>query len=106
MKNFLTYDGLSNVNLRELLNFIIKRKISNIDCGSPPARFGAIKFNKDYVKYFKKNQNSTKDGLIGFVMEPEFLKYIKNDKTFLERTVRKICKTSNLQHKHNILAMY
>ena len=36
-------------------------------------------------------------------MEPEFLKYIKNDKTFLEREpLEKICKNKQLvAYKHN-----
>ena len=53
----------------------------------PPARFGAIKISKDIVKYFRE-KNSLDEGWINggfFVMEKKFLKFIKNDNTFLER---------------------
>ena len=106
-KFFLTYgDGLSNVNLRELLKFHNKKKkLVTLTAVRPPARFGAIKFNKDYVKYFKEKSKLDEGWINGgfFVMEPEFLKYIKNDKTFLEREpLEKICKNKQLvAYKHN-----
>ena len=53
----------------------------------PPARFGVIKIQNSFVKVFRE-KNSLDEGWINggfFVVEPEFLKYIKNDKTYLER---------------------
>ena len=54
----------------------------------PPARFGVIKIQTEYVKYFKEKSQIDSGWINGgfFVIEPSFLKYIKNDKTFLEKS--------------------
>ena len=53
-----------------------------------PARFGVIKIQTEYVKYFKEKSQIDSGWINGgfFVIEPSFLKYIKNDKTFLEKS--------------------
>ena len=53
----------------------------------PPARFGVIKLNSQHVSYFKEKSKLDEGWINGgfFVMEPEFLKYNKNDNTYLER---------------------
>jgi len=85
----LTYgDGLSNVNLKKLLNFHkINKKIVSMTAVRPPARFGAIKFKGNKVSYFKEKSKLDEGWINGgfFVMEPKFLKLIKGDKTTLER---------------------
>tara|TARA_B110000967_G_C18724088_1_gene479188 strand:+ start:233 stop:925 length:693 start_codon:yes stop_codon:yes gene_type:complete len=85
----LTYgDGLSNVNIKKLLNFHKKnRKLVTLTAARPPARFGAIKILGNKVKYFKEKSKLDAGWINGgfFVMQPEFLNYIKNDQTFLER---------------------
>ena len=85
----MTYgDGLSDVNLKKLLNFHKKNnKLVTMTAVRPPARFGAIKFNGNYVKTFKEKSKLDEGWINGgfFVMQPEFLKYIKNDNSYLER---------------------
>ena len=85
----LTYgDGLSNVNIKKLLNFHKKnKKLVTLTAVRPPARFGAIKILGNKVKYFKEKSKLDEGWINGgfFVMQPEFLDYIKNDQTFLER---------------------
>ena len=85
----MTYgDGLSNVNLRKLLQFHKKnKKLVTLTAVRPPARFGVIKFKNHHVTYFKEKSKLDEGWINGgfFVMEPEFLKFIKNDKTYLER---------------------
>jgi glucose-1-phosphate cytidylyltransferase len=85
----LTYgDGLSNVNIKKLLNFHKKnKKLVTLTAARPPARFGAIKILGNKVKYFKEKSKLDEGWINGgfFVMQPEFLNYIKNDQTFLER---------------------
>jgi glucose-1-phosphate cytidylyltransferase len=70
----------------------------------PPARFGAIKLNGNRVKYFKEKSTLDEGWINGgfFVMEPDFLNYIKNDKTFLEKDpLEKITKKNQLMaYKH------
>ncbi len=97
----LTYgDGLSDVNLKSLLNFHKKnKKIMTLTAVRPPARFGAIKINNNYVSYFKEKSKLDEGWINGgfFVIEPKFLKYIKNDKTYLEREpLEKITKKKQL----------
>jgi len=85
----LTYgDGLSNVNIKKLVNFHKKnKKLVTLTAARPPARFGAIKVLGNKVKYFKEKSKLDEGWINGgfFVMQPEFLDYIKNDQTFLER---------------------
>ena len=85
----MTYgDGLSNINLKKLLKFHKKnKKLVTLTAVRPPARFGALKLNGQYVSYFKEKSKLDEGWINGgfFVMEPEFLKYIKNDNTYLER---------------------
>ena len=97
----LTYgDGLSDVNLKSLLYFHKKnKKIMTLTAVRPPARFGAIKINNNYVSYFKEKSKLDEGWINGgfFVIEPKFLKYIKNDKTYLEREpLEKITKKKQL----------
>ena len=85
----MTYgDGLSNVNLKKLLKFHEKnKKLVTLTAVRPPARFGVLKFKGPYVSYFKEKSKLDEGWINGgfFVMEPEFLKFIKNDNTYLER---------------------
>ena len=85
----MTYgDGLSNIDLKKLLQFHKKNnKLVTLTAVRPPARFGAIKLKKNLVNYFKEKSKMDEGWINGgfFVIEPEFLKYIKNDATYLER---------------------
>ena len=86
---FLTYgDGVSNVNLKKLISFHKKgKKIATLTFVRPPARFGAIKIKNNYVTYFKEKSRLDEGWINGgfFIFEPTIFKYIKNDKTFLEK---------------------
>ena len=85
----MTYgDGLSNIDLKKLLQFHKKNnKLVTLTAVRPPARFGAIKLKKNLENYFKEKSKMDEGWINGgfFVIEPEFLKYIKNDATYLER---------------------
>ena len=89
-ENFMmTYgDGISNVNLHKLLKFHNKKKkLVTMTAVRPPARFGALKLQGDKILYFKEKSRMDEGWINGgfFVMNQKFLKYIKNDRTFLER---------------------
>jgi glucose-1-phosphate cytidylyltransferase len=97
----LTYgDGLSNINLTKLINFHKKNKsMVTMTAVRPPARFGAIKIKNNKVTYFKEKSKMDEGWINGgfFVIESEFLKYIKSDNTFLEREpLEKITKSRKL----------
>ena len=105
-KFFLTYgDGISNINLKKLLEFHKKKKkLVTLTAVRPPARFGAIKLKGDFVNYFKEKSKLDEGWINGgfFVIEPEFLKNIRNDQSFLEREpLEKIYKKKQLvAYKH------
>lgn len=86
---FMTYgDGISDINLKKLLKFHkSNKKLVTLTAVRPPARFGYLKIKNKTVKYFKEKSNLDEGWINGgfFVIEPEFLNRIKNDKTYLER---------------------
>ena len=85
----MTYgDGLSNVNLKKLLKFHKNnKKLVTLTAVRPPARFGALKFKGHLVSYFKEKSKVDEGWINGgfFVIETEFLNFIRNDNTYLER---------------------
>ena len=85
----LTYgDGLSSVNINKLINFHKKnKKIVTLTAVRPPARFGAVKLKGNAVTYFKEKSKLDEGWINGgfFVMEPKIFRYIKGNKTFLEK---------------------
>ena len=87
---FLTYgDGVSNVNLKKLLNFHKRKKkaLVTMTAVRPPARFGAIKIIGQRVKLFREKSKIDEGWINGgfFVINPKFIKYIEKSSTYLER---------------------
>ena len=97
----LTYgDGLSNVNLKKLLKFhrSNKKKIT-ITAVHPPARFGELEIKNKLVTKFEEKPQLQKGWINGgfFVIEPEFLNYIKDDSSILEKDpLEKVAKSNEL----------
>lgn len=107
-ENFMmTYgDGVSNVNIKKLINFHYNtKKLVTLTAVRPPARFGVLKIKGKNITYFKEKSNTDVGWINGgfFVMNKKFLNFIKNDTTFLEREpLEKVCKTKNLSaFKHS-----
>ena len=107
-KNFMfTYgDGLSDVNIRKLLEFHkTNNKLVTVTAVRPPARFGELSIVKDTVTNFQEKPQLQRGWINGgfFVVEPEFLKLIGNKNVMLERSpLKNAVKTKNLsafQHK-------
>ena len=103
----MTYgDGVSDVNIKKLVKYHkLKKRLVTLTAVRPPARFGALKIEKGKVLYFKEKSKLDESWINGgfFVMEPEFLKYIKSDGTYLEREPLEIvCKQKQLNaFKHD-----
>tara|TARA_B100002051_G_C16598486_1_gene566692 strand:+ start:82 stop:765 length:684 start_codon:yes stop_codon:yes gene_type:complete len=103
----LTYgDGVSNVNLKNLLKFHNRSKnFVTLTAVRPPARFGGIKISGKKVKYFKEKSNLDEGWINGgfFVMESKIFNFLKNDKTVLEgKPLENICKKNKLgAYKHS-----
>jgi len=103
----MTYgDGISNPNIKKLINLHKKNKnIATLTAVRPPARFGAIKLNLNKVTYFKEKSHLDAGWINGgfFVFQPEIFKYLKSDTTILEKLpMQKISKKKKLgAYKHN-----
>lgn len=86
----LTYgDGVSNINIKELVDFHKKNKKSvTVTAVQPESRFGVLDINeKDEVKSFLEKPKGESGWINGgfFVCEPDIFKYIKGDETIWER---------------------
>jgi glucose-1-phosphate cytidylyltransferase len=85
----LTYgDGLSDVNLEDLLKFHKNHgKMITMTAVRPAAKFGELKLNRDQVSSFEEKPQLNEGWVNGgfFVMEPECMDLIEGDTTMLER---------------------
>ncbi len=85
----MTYgDGLSNIDLKKLLEFHTSHgKLATVTAVHPTARFGGLMIEGDRVKEFIEKPQ-TGDGWINggfFVLDPKVLDYIEGDDTIWER---------------------
>ena len=101
-ENFmLTYgDGLTNQNLKKLLNFHLNhKKIGTMTAVKPPARFGELLLNKTRVSKFEE-KTQLKDNWINggfFVFNYKIFNFISGDKVMLEREpLNQLVKTKQL----------
>jgi glucose-1-phosphate cytidylyltransferase len=85
----LTYgDGLSNIDLDELLKFHRGHgKLVTVTAVRPSARFGELDLIDDNVKSFEEKPQLKQGWINGgyFVIEPAFLEFIEGDNSLLER---------------------
>ena len=86
----VTYgDGVSNVNIKKLINFHKKhKKILTLTAVRPPVRFGEIKINKNnYVKEFNEKLQANNNWINGgfFVMNYKVFNFIKNIQEMFEQ---------------------
>jgi glucose-1-phosphate cytidylyltransferase len=83
----LTYgDGLSNVNIQNLIAFHKAHgKLATVTAVHPPPRFGGLELQDNQV--IKFSEKPQKDWINGgfFVLEPEVLNYIEGDDTMWEK---------------------
>ena len=86
----LTYgDGLSDINIKELVKFHhAHKKMVTISAVRPPARFGALSLEGNEVIKFKEKTQLGQSWINGgfFVIDPKFFELIDGDKTALEST--------------------
>lgn len=81
-------DGLSNVNLNELLAFHQSHgKLATLTAVRPTARYGHLELNGDTIEVFSEKPQ-TREGWINgafFVLEPGVFDYIEGDQTQWEK---------------------
>jgi glucose-1-phosphate cytidylyltransferase len=104
----MTYgDGVSDVNLNELISFHKKNQlVGTLTAIHPPERFGVLDLSENYVTAFHEKHRGDQSWINGgfFVFEKEIFDYIKNgDSTILERnpfeTLAKERKLTAFKHK-------
>jgi len=103
----LTYgDGLSDININELVDFHKKsKKMATVTAVIPEGKFGALTINDDsVVKSFnekKDNKGRVSGGF--FVLEPEVFSFLDDDNTVFEKEpLEKIATNNELQaYNHN-----
>jgi glucose-1-phosphate cytidylyltransferase len=86
----LTYgDGVSDVNITELLKFHIRmKKIGTLTAIRPPGRFGVLQMQDDQtINSFLEKPPGNGGHINGgfFVFEPDLFDYLRDDITVLER---------------------
>lgn len=84
-------DGVSNVNINDLIEFHNSNKKNGIAATltavNPPARFGMLELNCVKVLDFKEKPQTESGWINGgfFVLEPEVFNFIEDDSTIWER---------------------
>ena len=85
----LTYgDGLANIDIEKLVSFHRNHgKLATVTAVHPGARFGELNLDGDVVTSFEEKPQVTQGWINGgyFVFEPEFLDFITDDSTVLEK---------------------
>jgi glucose-1-phosphate cytidylyltransferase len=103
----LTYgDGVSDVNITELIAFHKSQRVkATLTAVLPPGRFGALDLNGTKVKSFMEKPKGDGAMINGgfFVLSPQVIDYISDDKTTwerepLERLARE-CELAAYQHR-------
>lgn len=84
----VTYgDGVSDINLRELLKFHRSHgRVATVSAVRPPARFGGLVFDGDMVVDFTEKPQIGEGWINGgfLVFEPEIFNYLEGDHSSLE----------------------
>jgi glucose-1-phosphate cytidylyltransferase len=84
----VTYgDGVSDINLRDLLNFHRSHgRVATVTAVRPPARFGGLVFDGDMVVDFTEKPQIGEGWINGgfLVLEPEIFNYLEGDQSSLE----------------------
>lgn len=81
-------DGLSDINIKNLIAFHQKKKtIATVTAVQPPGKFGVFNLENDMVRNFKEKPSADGSWINGgyFVLEPAVLDYIQGDSTDWER---------------------
>ncbi len=105
----LTYgDGVSDVNITDLIAFHKEQKVkATLTATTPTIRFGVLEMHADKVQQFREKPQHEKDGALinggFFVLSPQVLDYITDDKTIWEREpLERLAQEGNLaafQHR-------
>ncbi len=101
-------DGVSNINIKELVEFHKEQKtLATLTATQPPGRFGAISLGQEQTKITSFQEKPEGDGawINGgyFVLEPQVIDFIADDSTVWEKEpLQKLAHMEQLSaHKHS-----
>ncbi|MGL5079450.1 MAG: glucose-1-phosphate cytidylyltransferase [Waterburya sp.] len=101
-------DGVSNINIKELITFHKEQKtLATLTATQPPGRFGAICLGQEQTKITSFQEKPEGDGawINGgyFVLEPEVIDFIADDSTIWEQEpMKKLAHLEQLSaYKHH-----
>ena len=104
---FFTYgDGISDINIKQLINFHLNnKKLATVTAVRPPGRYGVLNIKNSMVKKFSEKAKGG-DGYINggfFILSPKVLNLINSDKTTWEQEpMLKLAKKKQLMaYKHD-----
>lgn len=102
----MTYgDGLSNVDIKALLDFHSKHgRLATVTAVAPQARFGALTVEEGHVTNFEEKPQHLSDLINGgfFVLSPKVLDLIDRDDTIWERgPMEELVRTRQLMAFHH-----
>ena len=98
-------DGISNVNIAELLKFHKDTgTIATVTAVQPPGKFGRMNLKENIVNHFEEKPIGDEGWINGgyFVLEPSVFKYLKDESTIWEREpLEELAKNKQLSaYKH------
>lgn len=99
-------DGVSNVNISELISFHRKDKtLATLTAVQPPGRFGALELSKNLITSFREKPKGDGSWVNGgfFVLEKEVFDFIEGDSTIWEKEpLEKLAEKGELSaYKHS-----
>jgi glucose-1-phosphate cytidylyltransferase len=99
-------DGVSNVDIRQLIDFHYAEKtLATVTAVQPPGRFGAIKLSQKRIMTFKEKPEGDGGWVNGgfFVLSPAVIDYIDGDHTIWEHDPleRLACENQLAAYKHH-----
>jgi glucose-1-phosphate cytidylyltransferase len=80
-------DGVSNVNIQELISFHkATKKLATVTAVLPPSRYGVLVFEENIIKTFEEKPEGEGGWISGgfFVLSPKVIDYIDGDDTMWE----------------------
>jgi glucose-1-phosphate cytidylyltransferase len=97
-------DGVSDVNLLELLNFHRSHgKLATVTLVRPPARYGHVELNENRVVRFTEKPQTAEGWINGafFVLEPGIFDYIEGDVMWEQSPMERLAAAGQLMaYKH------
>ena len=99
-------DGLSNVNIQNLIDFHKSEgRLATLTAVQPEGRFGSLTFERGRVFSFQEKPKGDNNWINGgfFVLEPEAINFVDNDQcSWEEKPLEELAKSNQLSAYHHM----